>query len=152
MKLIYRLVTTRRFGLPSSRLVKDRTRVAHMRPFAAALCAFVSLWLMSAPGSTRSASSRKSTPIQSQLVSIGILTFQDESGMNAPAELGQKIAKDLQQKFAVNYKDVLPRMINAGGDASAVAAMTVEQVATLGKQNGVKFVVRGGLLAVTTEN
>lgn len=152
MKLNYRLVTTRRFGLTSIRLGKDRARVSYIRPFAAALCAFVSLWLMSAPASTGSASSSKSTPIQSQLVSIGILTFQDESGMNAPAELGQKIAKDLQQKLAVNYKDVLPRMINAGGDASAVAAMTVEQVATLGKQNGVKFVVRGGLLAVTSEN
>jgi protocatechuate 3,4-dioxygenase beta subunit len=152
MKLNYRLATTRRFGLTFIRLVKDRARVSYIRPFAAALCAVVSLWLISAPASTGSASSSKSTPIQSQLVSIGILTFQDESGMNAPAELGQKIAKDLQQKLAVNYKDVLPRMINAGGDASAVAAMTVEQVATLGKQNGVKFVVRGGLLAVTTEN
>jgi len=152
MKLNCRLVTTRRFGLTSIKSMKDRARVTYIRPFATALCAFVSLWLMSAPASTGSASSSESTPIQSQLVSIGILAFQDESGMNAPAELGQKIAKDLQQKLAVNYKDVLPRMINAGADASALSAMTVEQVATLGKQNGVKFVVRGGLLAVTTEN
>jgi protocatechuate 3,4-dioxygenase beta subunit len=72
--------------------------------------------------------------------------------MNAPADLGQKIAKDLQQKLAINYKDVLPRMLNAGLDPSASAAMSVEQVVTLGKQHGVKFVVRGGLLAVTTEN
>ena len=107
---------------------------------------------MSAPVSTESANFRKSTSLQSQLVPIGILFFQDESGMNAPADLGQKIAKDLQQKLAVNYKDVLPRMLNAGLDPSASAAMNVEQVVTLGKQHGVKFVVRGGLLAVTTEN
>jgi protocatechuate 3,4-dioxygenase beta subunit len=70
--------------------------------------------------------------------------------MNAPAELGQKIARDLQQKLAVNHRDVLPRMLNAGLDPAA--ALNVEQVVTLGRQNGVKFVVRGGLLAVTTEN
>ena len=116
---------------------------------AAALCVLVSL--MSAPVSTESANFPVSTSLQSQLVPIGILFFQDESGMNAPADLGQKIAKDLQQKLAVKYKDVLPRMLNAGLDPSASAAMNVEQVVTLGKQHGVKFVVRGGLLAVTTE-
>src|SRR5690349_20910992 len=88
--------------------------------------------------------------IQAQLVSLGILPFQDESGMNAPSDLGQKIAKDLQQRLAINYKDVLPRMINAG-DPSTLTALNIEQLVTLGRQNGVKFVVRGGLLAVTTE-
>jgi protocatechuate 3,4-dioxygenase beta subunit len=119
-------------------------------PIAAALCVLV--WLMSAPVSTESANFPSSTSLQPQVVPIGILFFQDESGMNAPADLGQKIAKDLQQRFAVNYKDVLPRMLNAGLDPSAAAAMNVEQVVTLGKQHGVKFVVRGGLLTVTTEN
>lgn len=119
-------------------------------PIAAALCALVSL--MSAPVSTESANFRTSTSLQSQVVPIGILFFQDESGMNAPADLGQKIARDLQQKLAVNHKDVLPRMLNTGLDPSASAAMNVEQVVTLGKQHGVKFVVRGGLLAITTEN
>jgi protocatechuate 3,4-dioxygenase beta subunit len=108
--------------------------------------------LLSATVTTESAKLRSSTSPQSQVVPLGILVFQDESGMNAPADLGQKIAKDLQQKLAVNYKDVLPRMLNSGLDPSSSAAMNVEQVVTLGKQHGVKFVVRGGLLAVTTEN
>ena len=150
MKLNYCIVATRRFGLSTIKVVKTWVRVAKFLPFAAALCALV--WLMFIPASTGRASSGKSAPLQTQLVPVGILFFQDESGMNAPTELGQKIAKDLQQKLAVNYKDVLPRIINAVVDPSASAAMNVEQLATLGKQNGVKFVVRGGLLAVTSEN
>lgn len=147
MKVNDHFVSTRRFKL--SKLFSRPAGTTNSWPIAAALCAFV--WLVSAPVS-ESANFRKSTSLQSQVIPIGILFFQDESGMNAPADLGQKIAKDLQQKLAVNYKDVLPRMLNAGLDPSAVAALNVEQLVTLGKQNGVKFVVRGGLLAVTTEN
>ena len=150
MKVNDHFVSTRRFRLSTVKLLRRPAGGTNFWPIAAAVCALV--WLMSAPVSTESADFRRSTSLQSQLVPIGILFFQDESGMNAPADLGQKIAKDLQQKLAVNYKDVLPRMLNAGLDPSASATMNVEQVVTLGKQNGVKFVVRGGLLAVTTEN
>ena len=90
--------------------------------------------------------------LQGQLISIGILSFQDESGMNAPAELGQKLARDLQQKLTANYKDILPRVIAADSEASSGKALSLEQITALGKQNGMKFVVRGGLLAVTSEN
>ena len=107
--------------------------------------------LVSAPFTAESANFRRSTSLQPQVVPIGILFFQDDSGMNAPADLGQKIAKDLQQKLAVNYKDVLPRMLNSGLDPSTSATMNLEQLVTLGRQHGVRFVVRGGLLAVTTE-
>jgi protocatechuate 3,4-dioxygenase beta subunit len=150
MKVNDYFVSTRRFRLSTAKLFRRPGGDTNFWPIAAALCVLVGL--MSAPISTQSANPRRSTSLQSQLVPIGILFFQDESGMNAPADLGQKIAKDLQQKLAVNYKDVLPRMLNAGLDPSASAAMNVEQVVTLGKQNGVKFVVRGGLLTVTTEN
>ncbi|HEV8370586.1 MAG TPA: carboxypeptidase regulatory-like domain-containing protein, partial [Pyrinomonadaceae bacterium] len=150
MKVNDQFVSTRRFRLKTVKFWRRPPGVTTFWPLAAALCALV--WSMSAPVSTESANFRRSTSLQSQLVPIGILFFQDESGMNAPADLGQKIAKDLQQKLAINYKDVLPRMLNAGLDPSASAAMSVEQVVTLGKQHGVKFVVRGGLLAVTTEN
>ena len=88
-------------------------------------------------------------PSQAQLVSLGILPFQDESGTNAPPELGQKLAQDLQQRLAVTYKDVLPRLLSAGVD---LKAMTVEQLAARGKQNGVKFVIRGGVLALVIDN
>lgn len=148
MKFNEYFVNTRRLRLSTAKLFRRPGGTNFW--IAAALCALV--WLMFAPVSTRSANFRSSTSLQSQLVPIGILFFQDESGMNAPADLGQKIAKDLQQKLAVNYKDVLPRMLNAGLDPSASAAMNVEQLVTLGKQHGVKFVVRGGLLDVSTEN
>jgi 2C-methyl-D-erythritol 2,4-cyclodiphosphate synthase len=39
----------------------------------------------------------------------------------------------------------LARLLNAGTDASSVKAMTIEQLGALGKQNGIKFVVRGVL-------
>ncbi len=120
-----------------------------LTPSKVAALIFVCLTAIQIPGRTNHETGDFS---QAQLVSLGILPFQDESGMNAPAPLGQKIAKDLQQKLAVKYKDVLPRMLNAGLDPAASAAMNVEQVVTLGKQHGVKFVVRGGLLAMTTEN
>jgi flagellar biosynthesis/type III secretory pathway chaperone len=148
LKVNEHFLSTRRFKL--SKWLSRPAETTSSGPIAAALCAFV--FLLSAPVSTESGNFRRSTSPQSQLVSIGILSFQDESGMNAPADLGQKIAKDLQQKLAVNYKDTLPRMLNAGLDPAVVAPLNVEQAVTLGKQNGVKFVVRGGLLAVTTEN
>lgn len=149
MKVNDHFVSTRRFKLRAVKLLRSTSGGPNVWPIAAAL--FALAWLMSAPVSTESANLSRLTSHQSQLVPIGILFFQDESGINAPADLGQKIAKDLQQKLAVNYKDVLPRMLNAGPDSGS-AVMNVEQVVTLGKQHGLKFVVRGGLLAVTTEN
>ena len=50
---------------------------------------------------------------QDQTVSVAILNFQDDTGANAPAELGQKLAQDLQQKIAIGYKDLLPRLVPA---------------------------------------
>jgi hypothetical protein len=87
---------------------------------------------------------------QNQTVSIAILNFQDDTGANAPAELGQKLAQDLHQKVATGYKDLLPRLV-VGSDAAAVKGLTIDQIAALGKQNGAKFVVRGGLLTLTSE-
>ena len=55
--------------------------------------------------------------------------------------------------FAIDrVLDILPRFIGAGTDASSVKASTVDQLTAIGKQNGVKFIVRGGLLAVNSEN
>lgn len=87
---------------------------------------------------------------QGQVVSVGIINFQDESGTSAPTELGQKIAKDLQQRL-VTFSDLLPRSVGSGMDSSALKAMTVEQLTALGKQQGVKYILRGGLLALTAE-
>lgn len=150
MKPDYCLDIIWRFGLRPINSVNNRTRAMCFWSFACALCAGVLLLFV--PNAAGRAGAVKSGTLQTQLAPIGILLFQDETGLNAPPELGQKIAGDLRQKLIVSYKDVLPRMLNARADSSTQVAMNVEQVAALGKQNGVKFVVRGGLLAVTTES
>lgn len=92
----------------------------------------------------------RDTAQQGQTISIGILGFLDESGSNVPAELGQKLTQNLQRKMVTAYKDVLPRLI-AVTDRASLKVLTVEQMASLGKQNGVRFVTRGGLLSITSE-
>src|SRR5882724_536727 len=126
MKLKYRLMTIRRLGLSTIKSGGNRALITYSVLIAAVLWIFV--WPISVPVAASRASGGKSTPLQSQLVPIGILYFQDESGINTPPELGQKIANELRQKLVVNYKDVLPRMLNAGVDLPAVASMNVEQV------------------------
>ena len=88
---------------------------------------------------------------QSQTVSVGVVEFQDESGAKLPAEFKQKIARELAQKLNAAHKDVLARPFNAATDSSSIKAMDVEQLGALGKQHGVKFIIRGGLLAAGDE-
>ncbi len=87
---------------------------------------------------------------QGPVVSVGIVGFQDESGSGAPAELGQKLANDLRQGL-VSFNDLLPRSVESGVDPSALKAMTVEQLTALGRQQGVRYILRGGLLALAVE-
>jgi len=88
---------------------------------------------------------------QSQTISVGVFEFRDESGAKLPAEFTQKIARELAQKLNAVHKDVLARPFNAATDASLIEAMNVEQLGALGKQHGVKFIIRGGLLAASNE-
>lgn len=90
-------------------------------------------------------------PLDGQLVSVGILPFRDDSGMGLRPEVSQQLAQVFQQRLAGTFKDLLPRVISGSPDASSTSSLTVEQVAALGKQNGVKFVIRGGVLALTSE-
>ena len=89
-------------------------------------------------------------PCHAQLISIGILPFQDESDTKAPPELLQKIRQEFKQKLTLSYKDVLARLINSEA-RRAPADANVRQLAALGKQQGAKFVLRGGILAVVSE-
>ena len=98
----------------------------------------------------RDSSLARTASAQGQIISVGVVGFQDESGTNAPAGLGQKMAKDLQQRL-VAFSDLLPRSVGPGDDPSALKALDVEQLAALGKQQGVKFVLRGGLLSLAAE-
>ncbi len=88
---------------------------------------------------------------QSQTISVGVFEFQDESGAKLPAEFTQKIARELAQKMNAVHKDVLARPFNAATDVSLIKAMNVEQLGALGKQHGVKFIIRGGLLAASDD-
>ncbi|MCK4764968.1 MAG: carboxypeptidase regulatory-like domain-containing protein [Candidatus Aminicenantes bacterium] len=105
------------------------------------VCVFVFLWVFF--GCTAAA--------QAQLVSVGILVFQDETGKDVPAALVQKLARDIQQKLALSYKDLLPRLVDTEIDAADYKNKTVEELAAIGRQKGLKFLVRGGILALTSE-
>ncbi len=85
-------------------------------------------------------------PGQDPLVNIGILGFQDESGTHAPPEFLQKLGQDLRLKLSLEHKDVLGRPLSGEG-----AGTDIEQLAALGRQQGVRFVIRGGLLAAVSE-
>jgi protocatechuate 3,4-dioxygenase beta subunit len=89
-------------------------------------------------------------PCHAQLISISILPFQDESDASVPPELLQKIRQEFKQKLTLSYKDVLARLLTSGA-LSDQANANVGQLAALGKQQGAKFVVRGGVLAVVSE-
>ena len=102
---------------------------------------FVCLSLRAGAGATRAA--------QAQVVTVGVVAFQDESGTEvAPALVGQ-LARTLQQRLAAAHRDLLPRAVGAEPGAPPPGTLGVEQLAALGKQRGLKYVVRGGVLAVT---
>jgi protocatechuate 3,4-dioxygenase beta subunit/TolB-like protein len=82
---------------------------------------------------------------QGKVIVVGILPFQDESETNAPPELGRKLAAQLRQRISTNVQDILPRSINAD------SPVNVEQVKALGKQQGVQYVIRGGILSLTAD-
>ncbi|MGH9872118.1 MAG: carboxypeptidase regulatory-like domain-containing protein [Pyrinomonadaceae bacterium] len=89
-----------------------------------------------------------SDPVQSKVTVAGILPFQDETDSGAPPELGKKIAQLLKQRLTLSFKDVLPKSLNPNSDATSATSLTVEQIVALGKQNGMQFVIRGGILAL----
>jgi len=89
-------------------------------------------------------------PASGQLVSIAIVPFHDQSDAAAPRELLDKIGQALRQRLALSHKDVLPRLVS--GEALAdPASAGVNDLAELGRRQGAKFVVRGGVLAVTSD-
>jgi protocatechuate 3,4-dioxygenase beta subunit len=90
--------------------------------------------------------------LQAKMISVGILPFHDESGTGMPGELRSKISRDLQQKLVRSYSDLLPRVIGAEMEAASFKTMPVAELAQYGKQQAVEFIVRGGLLSITTQN
>ena len=71
--------------------------------------------------------------VEAQLVSVGVLTFNDDSGSGVPNDLCQRISRDLQQKLVRSYTDLLPRVIS--GDTNT-RGMTVAELAANGERPG----------------
>jgi protocatechuate 3,4-dioxygenase beta subunit len=88
--------------------------------------------------------------IHGQLTTIGILPFSNESGVDLPSELGPKISMDLQQKL-LTYTDLLPRVMGSEMDLESYKSMNIEQVVQYGREKGVMFLVRGGILSLSAE-
>jgi protocatechuate 3,4-dioxygenase beta subunit len=88
---------------------------------------------------------------QSETISVAVFEFKDEGGAEPPSGVAHEIARKLAQKLNAAYNDVLARQLDAAPDASSIKAMNVDQLVALGKQHGVKFIVRGGLLAASDE-
>jgi hypothetical protein len=126
-----------------------RKRHPGFRPFA---CALMTTWLVAALAfnSVKVVSAAPSQE-QSQVISVGILSFEDQSAESASPGLAHRIKQQLRQRINSTYKDLLVRDLAVTADASAIKAMTVEQIAALGKQSGVSFVIRGGVLGVSNE-
>jgi hypothetical protein len=88
--------------------------------------------------------------IHGQLTTIGILPFNNESGIDLPAELVPKIPMDLQQQL-LTYTDLLPRVMGTEMDLESFKSMNIEQVVQYGREKGVMFLVRGGILSLSAE-
>jgi hypothetical protein len=81
----------------------------------------------------------------SGVISLGMLPVQDESGAQVPAGLLGRIGQDFRQKLTLSYQDLLVRSI---GETSGTTDEDVEQLAATGKRQGVRYVVRSGLLGM----
>ena len=85
---------------------------------------------------------------QTQVISIGILDIRDESGANV-AQLGERVTQQLREAILVASQDLLPKTLGADSGAKAATGMTVQELTDLGRQFGVKLIVRGGILPIT---
>ena len=88
---------------------------------------------------------------QERMTSLGILDFINDSAVEAPSGLGRALARQLQQQLVGQYQDVLPRLVDLPSDDSSQTRWPIEEIGMQGKQSGVQFMVRGGVLAVTSE-
>lgn len=86
-----------------------------------------------------------SIPAQAEVASVGILPVQDESGTQVPPELLLKVGQDFKQKLTLSYQDILARSISG---LSESPSPSVEQLAAVGKQQGIQYVLRSGVLGL----
>ncbi len=87
---------------------------------------------------------------QTQVISIGILQIRDESGANV-AQLGERVTQQLRETILLSSQDLLPKVLGADAGANATTGMTVQELTDMGRQFGVKLIVRGGVLPITVD-
>jgi protocatechuate 3,4-dioxygenase beta subunit len=85
---------------------------------------------------------------QSQVITIGILPVQDESGTQVPRELLDRIGREFRQKLTLSYQDVLVRPLKGTSDNPDGA---VEQLAAMARQQGMRYLLRSGVLDILSE-
>jgi protocatechuate 3,4-dioxygenase beta subunit len=89
----------------------------------------------------------RSVPAHAEVISIGILPVQDESDTQVPPELLVKIGQLFKQNLTRASADILVRQISGLVEPSA----DIAQLAALGRQQGVRYVVRSGLLGLYSD-
>ena len=119
----------------------------HMRVLAYITVILLSLQPVSSVAFSVSPSS---DPVQTKIAVLGVLAFQDETDSGAPPELGRRIAQQLKQRLSVSFNDIVPKSLSLSSDTPS--PVSLEQAVAIGKQNGLQFVVRGGLLALTVDD
>jgi hypothetical protein len=86
---------------------------------------------------------------QGEVVVLGILQFQDESGAGLPT-LGQSVAQLVRQKLSSQHGDTVPRVLKVPGADVTAGPATLEQLQALGRQYTARFVIQGGILPIET--
>jgi hypothetical protein len=89
---------------------------------------------------------RSQAPAQ-VVIAVGILPFQDESGIGVPT-LGAGVAQLVRSRLSSQHRDTLPKLLLVPGADAAAGPATVEQLQALGRQYSVKYVIQGGVLPV----
>ena len=80
-------------------------------------------------------------------VAVGILQFQDESGAGLPT-MGLGAAQLVRQRLSSQHRDTLVKLLREAGAEATAGPSTIEQLQTLGRQHGVKYVIQGGILPI----
>jgi protocatechuate 3,4-dioxygenase beta subunit len=88
-------------------------------------------------------------PAQAEVASIGMLPVQDESGDQIPQKLLHKIEQDFKEKLTLSYQDVLVRPVKG---ASETSGMQIDRLTALGRQQGVRYLLRSGILGIKSDS
>lgn len=88
-------------------------------------------------------------PAQAEVVSIGMLPVQDESGDQIPQKLLSKIEQDFKEKLTLSYQDVLVRPLK---EVAGTSSMQIDQLTALGRQQGVRYLLRSGILGIKSDS